>query len=67
MWLYRTNEITQASLFLPDTQLHYNYNPCIHLSILLQVVTPADGGEYIIDNFGPRLIQTTEDSVYPVT
>ena len=50
-----------------ETQLHHNYNPCIHLSILLQVVTPADGGEYIIDNFGPRLIQTTEDSVYPVT
>ena len=39
----------------------------MYLSILLQVVTPADGGEYIIDNFGPRLIQTTEDSVYPVT
>lgn len=32
-----------------------------------QVVTPADGGEYIIDSFGPRLIQTTEDHVYPVT
>lgn len=33
---------------------------------MLQVVMPADGGDYSIDGYGPLLLQTNEHSVTPM-